>query len=320
MEDGEFDAGHAFDHLTFTATVGDLRADACLYAADAVTQEIALDAPSKSACADLREQPWTGPPTATTWALAKGPREINVEAGDGARVRVEVIGGFGGRLGTVKGSGEAVAAPGYPELRIELTRGEALFAGPCGIELAPSFPEEFDTKYRLCEASRVKCPENVPSLLRSPAVYCVNEETSRLRNGPGVTCGEEAGAPTVWRTPPVPSIEGKSGCVRIFASARFARCVEGDPSDPDGCAVTTDCAPKPVSLWSREGDIDGPTLSEVAMDCVPPTAVPITWSLPLQVTSGLVVVGISQSVETSDEGACFLDIESITATSVACDP
>lgn len=320
MEDGEFDEQHAFDHLSFTARVGERTGAACLYAADAVTREIALDEPSPHACADRREQAWTGPPTAETWALAEDPREINVEAGDGERVAVEVIGGFGGRLGTVKGAGEMTATRDYPELRIALERGEGLFDGPCGLTLEPSFPEEFDTKYRLCEATRVKCPEKAASLLRSPAVFCVDEETSRLRNGPGVTCDEQTGSPTVWRTPPIPSIEGKTGCVRIFASARFARCVEGDPTDPDGCAVTTDCTPAPVRIWTRAGDIDGPTLSDVAMDCAPPTAVPITWSLPLLVTNGTVVVGISQSVETSAEGACFLDVESITATAVECPP
>lgn len=320
MEDADFTADHAFDHLTVIARVGDREARVCLYPADAVTRERALDDASPHACADLREQPWTGPPTAASWALAARPRTINVEAADGERVEVEVIGGFGGRLATVTGAGERPAAADYPELRVALSAGERVFAEGCELELETSLPEEFDTRYRLCEAFMVKCPEKAPSLLRSPAVYCVNEETSRLRNGPGVTCGEEQGAPTVWRTPPIPAIEGQTGCVRLFATARFARCKDGDPADPRGCEVTTDCTPAPVSGWTRAGGVNGPTLSEAAMECAPPTAVPITWSMQLRVANGDVVAGISQSVKTSAEGACFLDVESIAARSVPCDP
>lgn len=319
MEDSEFSGEHTFDHLTVVARVGERVAGACLYPADAVVRERALDDPAPHACADLREQPWTGPPTAATWALADNPREINVEAAGGELVEVEVTGGFGGRLGTMTGAGEQVASADYPELHIELRRGVPVFEEGCELRLEPSFPDEFDTKYRLCEALEVKCPEKVPYLLRSPAVTCVGE-MSRLRNAPGVTCDQAEGSPTVWRTPPVPSIDGKSGCVRIFASARFARCREGDPGDPQGCPLTTDCTTAGARVWTRDGGVNGATLSDVTMSCAPPTTLPVTWSLVVKDTIGDVVVGISQSVEAAAEGACFLDVESITATSVDCTP
>ena len=119
---------------------------------------------------------------------------------------VEVNGGFGGRLGVVTGSGEMIATADYPELRITLTRGEATFPASCELRLEPAVPDDFDSKYRLCDAKQVKCPEKALSLLRrSAAVYCVEGGTSRLRNRPGLTCSQDTGLPTVWRTPPVPA-------------------------------------------------------------------------------------------------------------------
>src|SRR5262245_6913129 len=103
MKDADFDADHAFDHLSVTATIRERRADACLFPADAVDRAVPLDEPSPTGCADLRTQPWNGPPTAASWALEATPRTINVEAENAEEVTVTVTGGLGGRLGTVRG-------------------------------------------------------------------------------------------------------------------------------------------------------------------------------------------------------------------------
>lgn len=316
MKDGDFDDGHAFDHLTLTANVGDRSAAACLYPADAVNGAVPLDDPSPNACADRRAQPWTGPPSAASWALASAPRTINVDAIEGEEIEVTVTGGLGGRLGTVRGEGKLVASPSWPDLTIELKPAQPLFPDGCGARLDPSFPAEFDAKYGICDATLDECPATAGLLTRSPAVACLEDGTSRIRNGPGVTCSVEQGEPIVWRTPPLPTLYS---CVRIFVRGQLARCKKGDPGDLSGCEETTACAPKPVTVWSRTKGSDT-FFSEIALDCLPPTVVPITWSVLLDLPEQAAFVGLSQSTRTSDDGACFLDVEAIASTSKECIP
>ncbi len=309
MDDADFDDDHLFDHLTFTARVAERRADACLYPADAVERAVPLDDASPNACADRREQPWTGPPTAASWALADNPRTINVEALDGEEVDVTVTGGLGGRLGTVRGAGKLVASAAFPELEIHLAGDVKVFPSGCDARLEPPFNKEFDAKYELCDAYLDDCPGELGVYARSPAVTCLDDGTSRLRNGPGVTCGISAGEPAVWHSLPRPTI---GSCVRIFVRGRFVRCADGSPLDKGGCTTTTACAPQPVSLWIRT-KLDPATVFATAdMECLPPMGVTMTWSVLVDLPKDPAIVGISQSTATDGDGACFLDVDSIT--------
>ncbi len=317
MDDAEFDADHLFDHLTFTARIGERRADACLYPADAVDRAVPVDVPSPNACADMREQPWTGPPTSASWALAGKPRTINVDALSGEEVEITVTGGLGGRLGTVRGSGKIIAGADFPELTIHIESDAKVFPAGCEARLEPSFPEEFDANYKLCDAYLDDCPGALVVLARSPAVMCLDDGTSRVRNGPGFTCGITSGDAVVWHTPALPTI---NPCVRTFVRGRFVRCADGTPLDERGCKTTTACAPQPVSLWVRaKGDV-GNVISSIAMECLPPSNVPITWSVLLDLPKDAAIVGLSQSAATTDDGACFLDVEAITSTTKECPP
>jgi len=316
MKDADFNDAHVFDHLTFTARVADRRADACFYPADAVDRTVGLDEPSPNGCADLRTQAWTGPPTASSWALEETPRTVNVDALDGEEVEITVTGGLGGRLGTVRGTGKLTATPDYPELTVTLAPGEVLFPSGCGARLDASFPADFDAKYQLCDAILDDCPATGFTLLRSPAITCLDDATSRVRNGPGFTCGGQIGETIVWRTPLLPTAYA---CVRIFVRGQFVRCKDGNPLDPHGCKETTACTPKPVSLWSR-AKLSDTFYSMIPLDCLPPTAVPITWSVLLNLPKEAAVIGLSQSVDASDDDACFLDVEAIASTAKECIP
>lgn len=318
MKDADFDDAHLFDHLTLTARIADRRADACLYPADAVDRAVPLDDPSPNACADRRTQPWTGPPTAASWALEKTPRTINIDTDGPEEVEITVVGGLGGRLGTVRATGTLVASPDYPDLTLTLEAADPLFPDGCEARLEPSVPEDFEGQYELCEApfdESSPCPA-IGTSLRSPAVTCLDDEWSRVRNGPGVTCGLEKGQPVVWRTPPLPTIRS---CVRLFVRGQLARCKEGNPIDDPACEKTTACTPKPVALWSR-GKLADVFHTWVPFECLPPTGVPMTWSVLLGLPKEAALVGLSQSVETSDEDACFLDVDAIASTSKECPP
>lgn len=317
MRDADFDADHLFDHLTFTARVGERRADACLYPADAVERAAPLDEPSPHACADARTQPWNGPPTAASWALADKPRTVNVDALEGEEVEVTVTGGLGGRLGTVRGSGKLVAGASFPELTIDLAGDAKVFPSACDARLEPSFPAEFDAKYKLCDAYLDDCPGALSIYARSPAVTCLGDGTSRVRNGPGLTCGVADGAPVVWHTPPVPTF---NPCVRVFVRGRFVRCADGSPLDEAGCTRTTACAPQPIALWTRTKADPTKVFSSVEMGCLPPMGVAMTWSVLLALPKDAAIVGLSQSTSTDADGACFLDVETLTSTVKECPP
>ncbi|MFO0588473.1 MAG: hypothetical protein U0441_13075 [Polyangiaceae bacterium] len=315
MDDADFSDEHLFDHLTFTARIGERRADACLYPADAVERAVPIDDTSPNACADARTQAWTGPPTAESWALEGKPRTINVEAEAGEEVEISVTGGLGGRLGTVRGAGSMIASSSFPELTIRLTNDAALFPAGCGARLEPSFPEEFDANYKLCEAALTTCPATSVFLTRSAAVSCLDDGTSRVRNAPGLTCGLDDGEPAVWRTPALPT---PAGCVRVFVRGRFARCKSGDPLAAGGCARTTACTPKPIALWSRD-KLSAPKdfFATVPMECLPPIGVSMTWSVLLDLPKES-IVGLAQSTDTASDDACFVDVEAIAATSKEC--
>lgn len=317
MADAEFDDDHLFDHLTVTATIGARTATACLYPADAVTEALAVTDPSPFACADHRTQPWTGPPSAQTWALAGKPRTVNVDAEPGEEVDVAVVGGLGGRLGTVRGGGKLVASSSFPELRVELARDQKVFPLGCDARLEPSLPEEFDTRYRVCDAGLTSCPDIDPLFRRSPAVTCLSDGTSRVRNGPGFTCGTQTGEANVWHTTALPSLVP---CLRIFVTGHFVRCKSGDPLVEGGCEETTDCAADPVSLWSRLKTPDGLLISNPSMECIPPSIVPVTFSVRVKLPKEPVFLGIAQSVATAGDGACFLDVQSLATTAKDCAP
>ena len=315
MDDADFSEEHLFDHLTLTALIGERRADACLYPADAVERAIPIDDPSPNACADARTQAWTGPPTVDSWALAKKPRTINVEAEAGEEVEIVVTGGLGGRLGTVRGGGSAIASSSFPELPVRLTNDAKLFPDGCGARLEPAFPDEFEAKYELCEAALTTCPATSVFLTRSAAVSCLADGTSRVRNAPGLTCDVDDGEPAVWRAPALPA---PSGCVRVFVRGRFARCKSGDPLAEGGCARTTACTPSPVAMWSRE-KLAAPKdlFAATPMECLPPTGVAMTWSILLDLPSDP-IVGLAQSTTAAGDDACFLDVEAIASTYKEC--
>jgi hypothetical protein len=315
MRDADFDEEHTFDHLTVTATIGERRADACLFPADAVGRALPLDEPSKTGCADLRTQPWNGSPTAASWALQDTPRTVNVEAEDGEEVVVTVVGGLGGRIGTVRGEGKGRASASFDRVDIELTPDQKVFPEGCDARLEPSFPESFDAKYRLCDALVSDCPALKPGLQRSPAVFCLDDGSSRVRNAPEITCGVTTGDASIWHTPALPKVKS---CLRMFVRGHFVRCIKGDPLDAGGCTVTTDCAPQPTSIWTRDVNDIVNELDSAAMHCLPPVAVPITLSFELALPEAGVVYGLRQSVDTASEGACFLDVESFTGTYTDC--
>jgi hypothetical protein len=313
MSAAGYDDQHAFDHLTMKARIGARRAVACLYPADAVERAVALDGePRPKACADRRTQRWTGPPTAEGWALDTQPLSINVEAAEGEDVDIEVIGGLGGLVGTVQGSGAMRASSAFPELRVELA-GE-LVLPECDAHLESLFLGGVNTLDPMYDAE--ECGDK--SWFRSPAVVPVDaggSRVSRVLNDPGLTCpdgGASDGDGLVWSFEKNSKATGdKATWVRVHTRGRFVRCVEGDPGDPGGCTVTADCTTLPVGVGVRALDAgpEGWDLKNVT--CLPPTSVPITWSVEIWRPAGKVLYGLAQDVKAAGAGSCFLDVYEI---------
>lgn len=315
LDAASFGSDLLFDHVTVRAEGAGKRATVCLFPDDEVEREVELDDPDGS-CADVHSAIWTGAPALDRWDLEGAPRTINFVFEEGDAVAITASARLGGEpLAVAAGGGDAVADPGYPRVTIALDPGKPAIGAACGAALEAVQPGLFSLQQTgFCEAPAGACPFVEQGEVRaSGAMYCA-ANASRVRNGPGLVCaGSEGGAAVVWHDA---LGEAAGGCVDVHATGHFVRCASGDPGDPGGCPLTTDCIVPETAFSVMAG---GGLFDTVSFACIPPFAIPVTFSVQLRMPEGgEAAVGLVQEVQASGGGACFFDLYSIAVEPVTC--
>jgi hypothetical protein len=333
--------GHAFDHVTLTATPVDpkgRRLVVCLFQDEPRAVEIP-DSGAEDPCAEV-EHPWS-PPLEDRWALASRPRTVNFVFDAPTDVELDAFGAFGGgkqvtRLvelpdrSLVVGSNSPYEVVTLTLVETDRTLPMADAVSCANMTFTGEFPSDpMDKALNATVTSDCILPSQCgdePSLSiaeRRPGLIRVSPENAppyaRFRHvqDQADDCGD---MPIILQNRLTP-LQINGACSRIRLRGRFVACADGaDPTTGD-CKRTTRCNPAPLTFESMNCCGNSPAAPcppgssmcclrfQPSVDlsrCMPPTITPIGVSFTLDYTGTSHTSRWRQAPVAPDE--CFFEV------------
>ena len=316
------DPGHepvSFDHVTVSVVVGTRHAFACLYpvaGGGAAREATEAGAGDQDPCADLAPDPQVDP-TPAVWDLVAKPRTIDIEAGKDESVIVEAYAAYGNARPLAHGT--ATVSAGSPWAETTLTLSTEGVAAPVicpqrfirGNAALSEAPNQFRCVGQVLACIDPAMPLNRLGVESTRAIVCGSGQAEgTLRNdSPAVDCPTDEGRYIIYRA----AVTAKP-CSTLYATLRFARCLDG--SRDLGCAATTDCDVPPTIVRDAGRTNPMPNDAKNDLSCIP--ALPYDVTVDYLRFGANVANGIELLQPASTTRTCTMTLSKLSATSPMC--